>query len=814
MRRTTAIWTEHLQRLRLDPALFGYQRRMNAGEGEAADAFTFKTDEAFVDWLLTAILPPEEPAGLGELVGEYGAQLASRGELRTERTFVEGALNHLGPLVRAADEKTAATAMYRDAYSDVERLVLGLASRERLEAERLSLLTSQHGQVEARERLLDQDVGRLNRVVLELQRLVAKLRWDEAVAERTRREGEYDEAKDLVAAWQAIDVLVRYSAAHQEAEIIREIVRKAETDAAPLLSARDDAARRFARKLLAVASAADEAANSADRRAGETKEAIGQASQHRDQAIREAESAAARMEQLTELIATAQAAIREAVTEGLLTTTEDVSAAADTTREAADVAETAVTSLLERADELASRREELRSDHDDARTHAEAAARTAERLAERYAAAQRTADELTAVDRLRDLLGSDEIDLDRDTQVLVDLLGQAISDSAAQRDELGIARQQDQRVLDALGSGGLLPAADPVLDALDVLRAEEITAWTGWEYLARMPADERDDVVARHPSLVDGIVLNSGNDVEHAAAVLRTARLLPRTVIAVGTSSGITNGNSGFPDGIEFIVPPNPALFDADRAEADRGQIQARQDDRRALLARLNEAIDSDQWLRSRLWKRQADFPPGSMAVLAAEADEATAALQMAREHERGLHDTLAGTVTREQAIREQLPGLRAQAAAARQRADRIQALAKESARIPGWQADIRDARGARSRADEEATRQSERGDALGRRQRDLYREVDGQRRTATSLRDELAGVVGGGSVSETMPPPSDNLEALRTGYRAASEAYRRAEVGGDLQRERSASARTSRPHAPRSRHLTTGSTDTRLGCC
>ena len=42
-------WTEHLEGLRLDPELFSYQRKMNAGEGEAADAFTFKTDEAFVD---------------------------------------------------------------------------------------------------------------------------------------------------------------------------------------------------------------------------------------------------------------------------------------------------------------------------------------------------------------------------------------------------------------------------------------------------------------------------------------------------------------------------------------------------------------------------------------------------------------------------------------------------------------------------------------------------------------------------------------------------------------------------------------------
>jgi len=40
------LWTEHLAKLDLDSELFAYQRRMNAGEGEAADAFAFKSDES------------------------------------------------------------------------------------------------------------------------------------------------------------------------------------------------------------------------------------------------------------------------------------------------------------------------------------------------------------------------------------------------------------------------------------------------------------------------------------------------------------------------------------------------------------------------------------------------------------------------------------------------------------------------------------------------------------------------------------------------------------------------------------------------
>ena len=181
-------WTEHLDSLRLDPELFNYQRKMNAGEGEAADAFTFKTDEAFVDWLLTAIIPDEEPQAFGEVVTGYAAQLASRGELIAERDFVRGTLDCLGPLVLAAGEKAAAAAIHREALARGERLVVSMAARESEEAERHRILSERHSDAEVRERGLDAEARRLNSVVLELNRLVAKLRWDTAVAERKRLE--------------------------------------------------------------------------------------------------------------------------------------------------------------------------------------------------------------------------------------------------------------------------------------------------------------------------------------------------------------------------------------------------------------------------------------------------------------------------------------------------------------------------------------------------------------------------------------------------------------------------------------------------
>lgn len=90
-------WTSRLDGLGLDTELFRYQRAMNAGEGEAADAFAFSTDEAFVEFLLRAVLSEEEPKDLAEVVATYAHNLAQRGDLLSERDFVAGALDLLTP---------------------------------------------------------------------------------------------------------------------------------------------------------------------------------------------------------------------------------------------------------------------------------------------------------------------------------------------------------------------------------------------------------------------------------------------------------------------------------------------------------------------------------------------------------------------------------------------------------------------------------------------------------------------------------------------------------------------------------------------
>jgi hypothetical protein len=774
-------WTEHLDSLRLDPELFSYQRKMNAGEGEAADAFTFKTDEAFVDWLLTAIIPDEEPQSFGEVVTGYAAQLANRSELVAERDFVRGALDYLGPLVHATDEKAAAAAIYGEALADGERLVVSLAAREGEEADRYGILSERFRDVEIRERGLDADARRLNSIVLELNRLVAKMRWDAAIVERKRLEGERDYTRGLLAAWRATDVLVRYNAAHDAAETIREAVRRQEVEAEPMLRARDRAAMRFARGLLAITAAAGGAAARAETRADQLEDDIRVAGDEERAAIREAEGANAKIEQATQSISLAQGAIRAAVAAGLLADSEDMAEAADAADEAAVEAETRVANALEQSAELASEREQADAGHVAVRTDLETKSRVADRLGEQLTAAQQASDELCRTSRLTDLLGAEEILLDDDAPTLVELLTEASGKIKEEQDALRLAAVADERVLSALGSGGLLPPSDDVAEALRVLADEKITGWSGWQYLATIRADERDQVLVCYPYLVDGIVLNSGDDLERAQQKLAAARLLPRTVIAVGTTAALIDSYAEAPAGIGFVVPPNPAMYDEERAEEERHTIEHRAEERRVRLAELDAAIEADRDLCSRLRGWQRDYPPGRLAQLAKDHERAADEWRDAQKLERQKREALSTLVRQEKLLKQELPKISKLAADARRKATSLRALADEYAKIASWQEVVRTAREDRTRADKEAARKREVAADLGGQQREAYREADSQRRTANQCREELGDVIGGGSVDETEPVPDEALESLRAAYRTAVATYEKVAVGMDM---------------------------------
>ncbi|MFD2416167.1 hypothetical protein [Amycolatopsis pigmentata] len=775
-------WTERLDALGLDTELFRYQRAMNAGEGEAADAFAFTSDEAFVDFLLKAVIAEDDPRDLADVVRTYADNLGQRGELMTERDFVAGALDLLAPL---SDEESLAAASRKlagRAREELRSFAGSVIARHRLESERLDALAVQADDARETEKLAEGDHQRLAAVVTELRRVVAGLRVEAATEAKEGLDGELAAARATAEAWRETTTVLAHVQARRKADGIRALVGEREQTAKPALEAKNTAANAFARGLLALAREAGDQAEAAEAKAVAARDAAGAAQDDHDRATGAAAKHRAEQAQLSARVDEVRAEIAGAVREGLLDDGTQVVAAAQEARTRTENA----------AREIAAREAELESvaeEHAEAQASAHAVGRRvaeardrADRAAAELAKAHRRTDRLATHPRLLELLGGDSVQPETDTPALLSRLREAKAAAEREQTALRMEESADERALAALGSGGLLPAPAEVQAALDVLERAGITAWSGWRYLSTMDAAERERVLTRLPHLVGGVLLNDAAQLPRARKALAEATLLPSVVLPVGVKDAVLGADSA--PGVEFLVPPNPAMYDEEAADTERQAILARHARRRKHLEALATAIGDDAALEWKLAAWREDYPPGALAGLAEDAEATASALAECESAAETAERELADLATRQSRLREVIPPLRTAVRLAEERARKLDALGERVAKIPQWTEEAERSGGLAERAEEEASRSASRAARLREEAAEKQRTADGHRRTASTALAELAEIPGAGSVSEKDPAPTDPIEALRRAYAAAADAYAKVEVGSDLRAE------------------------------
>lgn len=779
-------WTRHLVDVGLDPELFRYQRAMNAGEGEAAEAFSFSSDEAFVDFLLRAVLDPAEPQNVAELVAGYADRLAQREELETEREFVDGTLSRLEPMVDAEATATAARDTETAARAELAATASRIAAR-RVAEEARSVTAAEEaaGAVEA-EQSAARAAERLQDTVGELRRLTAVLTVE--AAERTAAEAtrERDDASAVSMARDAVEPVLAHRVAAAEAARLRARVEEEEQKSRPALAARQDAARALAAALARVAAAAAAAADAAETRRADAEERA--AAARREQVTRTADAARAESaagaarEALDELDTRVAAAVDAGHLKAGSTAAdvEDSAAAAriDAERCAAALADADTAAAAIREERRAA--ETRRTAAQDAAAAARADAATAEAA---RSAAEAEAVALAGETRPAELLGLDEIRPDTDAGLVVDTLTTAIRGAERERTTLHGDQRRDERALAALGDGGLLPDPPEIEDVLAVLESAGITAWSGRRYLAKLPAPDRETVLARLPHLAGGVLLNDARDAERARTRLDAARLLPACLVAVGTTAALRPDADPAP-GIDFVVPPNPALHDEEAAEQVRVRLVAETTERAARLAELETVLDDDRRLRDRFAALRDRRPTLADLTEAAEIAEAARAAAIA-EHEatRAAVEDLDERADRLAADR---PGLERTAGDTRRRADALAALRTELARRATHEERIRTGEADAARAREEADAAGTTADRAAREAADAQQTRDRQRGIGTTLRDEAAALPV--SIEEIGDPdaepdgiPEGSLAELREEFQRARDAYASAAVDTDL---------------------------------
>ncbi|MFE7284088.1 hypothetical protein ACFU90_06700 [Streptomyces noursei] len=778
-------WTSRLQLLGIDPELFRYQREMNVDEGEAANWLKLDSDVKFVDFLLRAIVRSEEMDDLAALVSEHVERLAGRGLLLTERDFVAGALDLLGPIVELAEAARLSRRRAEQAARDVAEL--GGRLRVRARNEQDVVLGQRAKVVKSQEKLdeLTRAADHAEAIVAELRCHLADLKHKRAQRELTVSEKGLSQAQALVDAWRETSTVHEYDDSIAQVKALTDLIGAEEEKARPALEERDIAARCLARSLWATADEAAQTASDELKRAaaGEKEKSAAQGrarAAHRDATKAEHEAA-----QFDQWITRLREDVEAAVADGLLYNAAALPRTVETVQEGRDNAAQRVTDLEQEWAELADRealaQEQLRK----------AEAETGELRGRRDGLTARLDEvrtqiaRLEANPRLAALLDVPHIDLERDVTSLLDALSTARGEAERERIELKVAESVDEQARLALAAGDLLPPAQVVSDACKALEDAKVVAVPGWRYLSAIPdADRRRDIVERLPHLAAGILLHDPGDIDRAREVLTALRPQPTVFVSVSTTRTFTDPDAELTDGVEAVIPPHPALYDVDAAAAEHEAIDARYAVHSARAEELATRIEQDGSLTYALTDWRTRYPEGSITALTEEhagvVREHTAAEAKVVERQ----EVLRTLQERRQNVKEELPPLRETRDSLTKRLERLGELADRHGHLAEWTEQASVAKERMRERQEAAGKAEDEAAELQKLVTEHQRRADEHRRTVRIVNDERAKLPGSEDVRRSDPVPELSTALLRSTYDQAAARYLRVQVGSDLLEE------------------------------
>ncbi|MEU1425355.1 hypothetical protein ABZ497_36405, partial [Kitasatospora sp. NPDC005751] len=624
-------WTDRLGLLGLDPALFHYQRVMNRDEGEAVHAFALDSDARFVEFLLEAVTEPEPLDALASLVAKHVHKLAQRRSLQCESDFVSGTLDLLEPLMDASRAVTTARAATGQATRDLTHFAGQIARRVLEDDQRVEQLRDRAGELKGELDQAELDAKRWQAAEAQQELALAGLLLKQAEAALSSAKDDVVSANRLVAAWHATPQVLHYRQKTADAQLLRDQVAAGEQRARPALEARDRHARQFALGLRALDTQARASAQTEVTAAEQhTKSATDQRHLHGQAVCRAADAAAqarTHLDRVAAAVADAERAVADHLAPGV-----------DLLPEASLEAGKALEATAERLAGLDVEQDEIAALHETAQNALEQAVG---KEAEAKNQARRAHDRLDDADTLAaalhrdplvsELLDGEQIDLAQDTEVLRERLTEQASRADKDTITLRLEEMRDEQARLALADGKRLPPPQILTHACERLQAENIYAWTGWDYLADLPAHRREDLLARAPHLVSGVLLNDPADLDTARGVLEQLQPGATAFVSVAATAALDDPASHLA-GTAFALPFHSALFDDDAARAEHLAIEERWNQRSEQLTQLTDRRRQLENLRHRLDNWRTTYPVGALALLREAAATASQAVTTAEE--------------------------------------------------------------------------------------------------------------------------------------------------------------------------------------
>jgi len=622
---TKADWRQALLDRGIDPSVFRYQKEMNRAEGAIDEQFKFSTGEAFVNFLLDMAVDPDASESVSERMRAVAAKLARRPETERELTYCEGVAERLAPIAATWNDLSRHRSELEAAVEGAQTLASALhaahtvAEQTETDAETARLDAAQRARDAERERTAARDRGR------EYARRAAIAWVDDANARAAALEAEKSHVEGTTSGWHALEDLFTLERLDRQVADIDRQLSELSHDAEPLRLARNEAARTLHWRYDAVSAQTRAATESALAQGSELE---AEADEHA-RAATEAETAKGRLgAEITAARRTLTALdidVEAAVTAGHLELGEAPDAGlARAEQTQADTAaalerlEAQITGATARQNELVAERTDLGAEI------------TALRAARQHDDAERAdllarAEVLGAHARLRELAQSDEVSLWGASQMLDGRLAEEISRADGALIAEGVGAQRDRRNLAALGAGGLLPPSEDTAAIIELLDGAGITAVSGLAYLAQsVPRRSWDETIDGHPGLLSGVLVDAGS-FDRACAVVIDAELHPASLVTIAKKSDLSGTGEA-----AFVVPPSPALYDTERADAERKVLDTRLSNLDRRIGLLEAGREADRTLRDELRALLLACPSGHLDLLAgriAEHDQALATL-------------------------------------------------------------------------------------------------------------------------------------------------------------------------------------------
>jgi hypothetical protein len=782
--KTQEEWTDLLGQLGLDPELFRYQRTMNRDEGEAVHAFTLDSDNGFVDFLLKAVFDHKGLNELATLVSTYAHKLAGRKDLLLELEFVEQAMALLEPLIDAWQAANGSRARGQQAARELELFHGQVQARIRDDLGRVGALEQREESLATELLRADGRTRRWAATVAWQQQVLAQLRLTLAkrAAEETARGRQ--QAQGVVNGWRATGVVHRHLAKSAAAKELTLLVKVGELAAEPALAARERSAQALAKGLLALR---DQAHREQEK---QNKQALAEAAAEkedrlaREDALREADRAESKARALLEQVGAARLEAEEAVTAGLAPAADLVPRAAQDAHRAVDLAQEKITTLELEQDRLDRQQPGIQESLSAAVREQEAArGRAAQARQSQLTALSRTS-AIETVPRLAEVLGA-AVRLDLDAQVLLDRLTEEMGKAERGGVELRVEQTRDERALLALRDGQLLPPPQVVIDACRVLEqaVPPINAWPGWTYLAEFPLQQREEMLARAPHLVSGVLLNSAEDQERAGEILGQA---PPTAyhVSVGTAAGLLEGSDGPDKGVLFTLPFNAALYEEAAAAAEQDVIEARWAHCEEQLKKVRSAQQHDGDLRHRISQWREDYPAGALTGLQEAVAAAEAALEEKNDEAAAQQSAMDRLLGRREEIGGELHDLREEHERWREAARHLAELTGRLTQIPSWLEQAGQAEEQHRTHSEQAKKLEASADGH-RLLAEKCRTAGGkQRQVAFDAGQEWAALPGAREMRYDGEAPADPVPVLRDAYHKARANFDNLNVPGHLRAE------------------------------